>query len=95
LNAFAKYGGHHYIVFYDANKKANSSAYSGLIESGNVPTQFLTVTRDANGVETFVFNKDYGTSNTLLQWIRDASYIRITAYGKGADFIVTINEEIE
>lgn len=96
LNAQANYGGHHYIVFYDANKKANPSSFNGLISSGgtNDMSHILTVTRDANGVETFVFNKDYGTENSLLQWVRSASYIRITAYGKGADMIVTINEEI-
>lgn len=95
VNANGKQNGHYYIVFYDANKKANSSAYSGLIEAP--PTDLghiLTVTRDSNGVETIVFNKDYGTSNSLLKWIRSAKFIRITAYGKGADFIVTINEEI-
>ena len=96
LNAGATHGGHYYIVFYDANKKSNSeNAYSGLITSTQDNfSHILTATRDANGVETLVFNKDYGTSNDLLQWVRSAKFIRITAYGKGADMIVTINEEI-
>lgn len=97
LNATPNYGGHYYIMFYDANKKsqgANDYMSSQVVNYGDL-NHILTVTRDANGVETFVFNKDYGTSNSLLQWIRSASYIRITAYGKGADMIVTINEEIE
>jgi hypothetical protein len=41
------------------------------------------------------FNQEYGTTNVLLQHIRNkAKYIRITAHGKGAEMIVTINEEI-
>lgn len=97
LNAPSKASGHYYVVFYDANKKAHpTNAYLGLIEAPPTNAEhILTVTRDENGVETFVFNKDYGTSNALLNWVRSASFIRITAYGKGADMIVTINEEIE
>ena len=91
-------GKHYYFIFYDANKKANSDSFNGYISSGQIDSgdksHILTATRDANGVETFVFNKDYGTSNSLLQWIRSAKYVRITAKGKGADMLVTINEEI-
>ena len=95
LNAYADYNGHYYVIFYDANKK-NRSGDNDFIASGDIAriSHILTVTRDTNGVETFIFNKDYGTSNVLLQWVRSAKYIRITAYGKGADMIVTINEEI-
>lgn len=97
LNATPNYGGHYYIMFYDANKKSqgHSDYISSEMMMGDNLNHILTITRDANGVETFVFNKDYGTSNALLNWVRSASYIRITAYGKGADMIVTINEEIE
>ena len=93
LNATANYGGHYYIMFYDANKKSHGSndyVWSGQTNISHV----CTATRDSNGIETITFNKDYGTSNAILQWVRSASYVRITAYGKGADFIVTINEEI-
>jgi hypothetical protein len=97
LNATTNYDGHYYIMFYDANKKSRGNndyiASRGVSAGDN--SRILTVTRDSNGIETFVFNKDYGTSNALLQWVRNASYIRITAHGKGADMIVTINEEIE
>ena len=94
LNAKANYGGHFYLIFYDANKKVQGSDI--YIASGNTSSasHILTVTRDDNGVETFKFSETYGTSNAFLQWVRSASYIRITAYGKGADMIVTINEEI-
>ena len=95
LNAQATYNGHFYIMFYDANKKVIASDNNRL-ESGYTSSisHIVTITRDANGVETFDFNESYGTGNTLLQNIRKSSYIRITARGKGADLIVTINEEI-
>lgn len=95
LNASANHGGHYYIQFYDADKKI--AATNGYLYSGDTSqhSHIVTITRDANGVETFVWNKDYGTSNLLLQAIRNkAKYIRINAYGKGANMIVTINEEI-
>lgn len=82
---------HYYFCYYDANKKflVNLEAMSHA-NSAHV----VTVTRDSNGIETVVWNKDYGTSNTMLQSVRSASFVRITAYGDGADMIVTLNEEI-
>lgn len=90
-NATANYGGHFYVNAYDANKK-----FLDYLSSQNYGdfAHIVTVTRDANGVETVKFNEEYGTTNTLLQHFRSAKFIRITAYGKGADMIVTINEEI-
>lgn len=90
-NATADGHGHYYINAYDAKKK-----FLVYLSAGEAPdrTHVVTVTRDANGVETVKFNQDYGTSNVMLQGFRNASFIRINAYGKGADFIVTINEEI-
>lgn len=95
LNAQPTYGGHFYVNFYDENKKIVDSNNNRMESPADGITHIVTVTRDENGVETFVFNQSYGTSNTLLQSIRNkAKYIRITARGKGADMIVTINEEI-
>lgn len=94
LNARSKYDGHYYLHFYDKNKKSmgvNLYLYSGTSDDYK---HVVTVTRDANGVETFVFNKDYGDTNAFLNAVRTASFIRINAYGKGADMILTINEEI-
>ena len=85
-------GGHYYINFYDSSKK-----FLAYLSAGEAPglTHVVTVTRDSNGVETVAWNQSYGTTNTLLQYVRNkAKYVRINAYGKGADFIVTINEEI-
>ena len=86
--------GHHYVNFYDSNKKFLTYT-SADIYSGRGIDHIITITRDSNGIETFDFNESYGTSNTFLQDVRKASFIRITARGKGADMIVTINEEIE
>lgn len=86
------HNGHFYVNYYDSDKK-----FLAYLSSAEAPRygHVITITRDANGVETFVWNQSYGTTNTLLQYVRnDAKYIRITAYGKGADMIVTINEEI-
>jgi hypothetical protein len=93
LNTTQNYGGHYYINLYDSNKKF---LYYLSAESYPSHTHIVTVTRDENGVETVVWNKNYGTSNALLNYVRqNAAFVRINARGKGADMIVTINEEIE
>ncbi len=92
LNTTQNYGGHYYINFYDSNKK-----FLIYLSAETYPsyTHLVTVTRDENGVETVVWNQTYGDTNTLLNTVRTtAKFIRITARGKGADMIVTINEEI-
>lgn len=90
-NAYANYSGHYYVVFYNSSKaKLEYIASEDVLNYSHV----ITVTRDANGIETISFNTEYGDKNALLNAIRKASFIRITAYGKGADFIATIDEEI-
>ena len=92
-NSSANHGGHYYIIPYDANKKS-LGVYLSAAEHSNY-SHIVTVTRDTNGIETVKFSETYGTSNNILQGFRNAKFIRINAYGKGAGFIVTINEEIE
>ena len=95
LNAYDIVGsGFYYIVFYDENKK--SDGYNSLLASPAIDFRHIfTPTRDSNGIETIEFNQTYGTTNAILQFVRNkAKYFRITAYGKGANFIVTVNEEI-
>lgn len=91
LNATANYGGHFYVNCYDANKKFLD--YLATAELGSY-AHIVTVTKDSNGVETIKFSETYGTANTKLQFFRQAKFIRLTARGKGANMIVTINEEI-
>ena len=57
-------------------------------------THVIVITQDDNGVTTFDFNENYGDTNAFLNDVREASYFRLNAYGKGADLIVTVNEEI-
>lgn len=92
-DAAANYNGHYYIIPYDDNKKQINKSYLSSQEHTGL-THIVTVTRDDNGVETVKFSETYDTSNVYLQSFRNAKYIRINAQGKGADFIVTINEEI-
>lgn len=95
LNAQPTYGGHYYMMFYDENKKVIDGTNNRFESPVTNMSHIVTITRDANGIETIEFSQTYGTSNSLLQGIRNkAKYIRITAYGKGANMIVTINEEI-
>lgn len=90
-NAYANYTGHYYLNYYDSSKKF--LVYISSENHGDF-SHVVTVTRDENGVEAIRWNNDYGTTNSILQSVRSASYVRITAYGKGADMIVTVNEEI-
>lgn len=85
-------GKHYYVNFYNASK-GFLDYMSAQVQGGGDYDHILTVTRE-NGATTFVWNTDYGTTNTFLQNVRKAKFIRITAKGKGADMIVTINEEI-
>ena len=91
LNAHTS--GHYYVNYYDANKKFLVYHSSGEY-SGGGQNHVVTVTRDNNGIETIKWSETYGTTNTMLQSVRKAKFIRITAKGKGANMIVTINEEI-
>lgn len=92
LGTHASFGGHYYINYYDADKKFlggfADSAYVGNYD------RFVSITYDAsNGVTTFYNNMD-ATSSSYIESIEKAAYVRFNAYGKGADMIVTINEEI-
>ena len=95
VNCHAENGKHYYFNYYDSNKKFLVYISSAMYADGTGGySHVVTINRDANGVETVTWNKDYGTSNVMLQYVRQASFVRITAKGKGADMIVTINEEI-
>lgn len=91
LNATINYQGHYYLSFYDSSKT--------VINDGHVPSDGYGsgtygdfVTYDANtGVTTF----DTSVESSFLTRIENAAYFRINAYGKGADLIVTVNQEIK
>ena len=83
-----------YIAFYDANKKFLQYMDSS-ITTDNKYSHIVTCSRDANGVETIEWSHTYGDTNAWLNAVRAAKFMRITVQGKGADWILTINEEIE
>lgn len=91
LNLWDKYGGHYYINFYDANKNFNVSVGEGGVAS-NTGSCFEANYDEESGITTIKLLKgvtsDYGTK------IDASSFFRINAYGKGADLIVTVNQEI-
>lgn len=84
---------HYYINCYDGSKKFLDYLAAAEYREGMFD-HIVTVSRDANGIETVKFSETYGTTNGKLECFRKASYIRITAVGKGANMIVTLNEEI-
>lgn len=93
LNATTNYQGHYYINYYDSNKNfligLSSNAYSGIAA---YKTAIEIVYDSATGVTSFDLLES--SSSSLSIYAQTASYIRINAYGKGKDLIVTINEEI-
>lgn len=94
LGATAKYSGHYYIIPYNSNKTVLSGAVLSC-ESYAGGTWGTGITYDeSTGVTTFAFNNS-NSSNLIQNNFGKASYFRINAYGKGADLIVTVNEEIK
>lgn len=85
-------GGYSYIVTYNAsgaklhhaNKYENDSKANGISNAAGI-SYTSSITTDANGVTTF---------NLVFDDTKEVEYIRISATGKGADMIVTVNEEI-
>jgi hypothetical protein len=95
LGNTASKGGHWYLNFYNSSKSlldngaTNEESYTKGTFNGH-----LTVAYDAaTGVTTFSLD-DTSLETGLTQVLKSASFFRINAYGKGADLIVTVNQEI-
>lgn len=97
VGASAKYGGHYYINLYDADRKfitgggIPSTTYDG--DSG-ARSQLSATYDEATGVTTFYIINPDGSTGGFRAAAKIAKYFRINGYGKGADLIVTVNEEI-
>lgn len=95
LGTFEAYGAHCYFNLYDSGKNfisqgtAGSSGYNA-----NLKAQLSVVYDETTGVTTFEIINPDGSTGTFRAAAKSAAYIRINAMGKGADLIVTINEEI-
>ena len=85
-------GQHYYYNFYDSAKKL-LLAYSADSFAGG-DWVGVSVTYDAEtGVTTFDF-RNVTTTSSWYNQTKNTAFIRINAKGKGADLIVTVNEEI-
>jgi hypothetical protein len=92
LGATDQYGGHFYFNVYDTGKTfKNGFACTSL---DNYKDEVSVTYDDATGVTTFDFTKADGRTSVFANALKAGGYIRINAYGKGADLIITKNEEI-
>lgn len=80
----------YYILFYDSTKTNHLTGYSAA--SYNDSYAGVTVEYDETTGIT-MFDTSTGPSG-YLEHMKNAAYFRINAYGKGADLIVTVNEDI-
>lgn len=89
-------GGHYYFTIYDSSKTAYSGGVgAGCAESGSHESSHLHVTYDeATGITTFSINDPNGSTGAFRNNAKSAEFIRINAYGKGEDLIITRNQEI-
>ena len=82
--------GHYYLNYYNSDKTflygVSAEAFSG----GTFGTGFAY--DSTTGVTTF---DNTGLTGDYKNKIANAAYFRINAYGKGADLIVTVNQEIK
>lgn len=92
LDGYDKYGGHYYLNFYDSNKVLKLAASEGIVAT-NTGSCFQANYDEATGITTIKLLK--GITSEYGQLIDASSYFRINAYGKGADLIVTVNQEIK
>lgn len=86
--------GHFYIHWYNADKTFLSGLSAADYSTTEAYRQAISITYDEkSGVTTAKLTApDSGTG--LAERIKDAAFVRLNAYGKGADLIVTIDEEI-
>ncbi len=82
---------HYYIAFYNSSKAfVGYFGESTFIDGTGSATDYEYDA--ANNITTLILKS--GVDSQYGQYIDTASYIRITVHGKGADFILTINQEI-
>lgn len=100
LDATTNHQGHYYLNLYDvernlvaqgSNTKAGSMASA---DYASYSTQISVVYDEASGVTTFQIIDPTGENGSFRLAAKSAAYFRINVYGKGADLIVTVNQEI-
>lgn len=91
LGAYDKYGGHWYMIFYDANKGLKV-ATDGTEISNNTGSCWRSNYEETTGITTIEVLK--GIDSSYGRNVDASSYFRMNAYGKGSDLIITVNQEI-
>ena len=89
-------GTHWYINFYNTDKTFLYGAASDAVGvSGNGYASQMQVSYDATtGVTTFDFSPSDGYNGAIAQAVQTGAYFRLNAKGKGADLVITVNQEI-
>ena len=88
--------GFYYFSLYKSNKEAYDGGDGiGCVTPGAAAGSHLSVTYDeTTGITTFSIDDPDGSSGTFRVNAKTAAFIRINAYGKGEDLIITRNQEI-
>lgn len=87
--------GFYYFSLYKSNKDAYGGDGAGCVTSGTAAGSHLSVTYDeTTGITTFSIDDPDGGTGAFRANAKTAAFIRINAYGKGEDLIITVNEEI-
>lgn len=92
-------GNHYYIHFYDSSKNflagGDDDTWGNAVnETGTAYAPFEYAYDAATGVTTLDFSKFNDANTEIGNAVINGKYFRINAYGKGADLIVTVNQEI-
>lgn len=90
--------GYNYIVLYDANFNLLETINRNAAGEGYVSTHgwsFLGKGRVDKNKTTVTIENDIAIFNIGLLSGYEYTYVRISAYGKGEDMVITVNEEIE
>ena len=88
---------HYYFSLYNSSKSLVTNGYTSAETYSNDATMRgqISVVYDATtGVTTISIIDPTASTGSFRAAAQQASYFRINAYGKGADLIVTVNQEI-
>lgn len=88
---------HFYFSLYNSSKSLITNGYTSAetySTDATMRSQISVVYDETTGVTTISIVDPTSNTGNLRAAAKQASYFRINAYGKGADLIITINQEI-
>lgn len=96
LGAWDNYGAHCYFNLYDSNKTFVSGGCTGIGSAfdSNMASQLSFTYDETTGITTLQIIDPDGDTGSFRAAAKQASYFRLNAVGKGANLIITVNEEI-